>query len=210
MTKTKPEIAKAIIERRNRMTHIIMPGDINAAIGPDGVAEALKERWLVVDQESGCLSATNDLHKVEEMRKLAEMPPDSYRPESVQASGGHDLALQHTKRKIAINEVAPPATGQPSPGLTSIAQPNNVPPQPHQPPPPSPAVAPSAGGAQGPFTVGTPVTAARQGISANGVIEKLLPDGRYSVGYPATVTQKPPGDNIFSKEEISPVQQKAA
>src|SRR5689334_202852 len=107
--KTKPEIAKAILERRNRMTHVIMPGDINAAIGADGVSEALKNRWLVPDTDSGYLCATNDLKLVEEMRKLAEIPPDQYKPEAIPVRESHDLAVRHSKR---LTEVTAPGTGQ--------------------------------------------------------------------------------------------------
>lgn len=202
----KAKWAKAILERRNRMTHVIIPGEINAVIGSDGVAEALKERWLVPDTDSGFLCATNDLAKVEEMRKLAEMPPDQYKPEPICVSGSHDVSLQHTRRERRIHEVAAPATGAPAPGLSSIAQPNPPPPPPNSAPPPAaPPPAPIAGAPQG-YSVGTPVTVARQGVTAQGMIEKLMPDGRYSIGYPATVTNRPPGDNIFSREEMTVAQ----
>ena len=66
-------------------------------------------------------------------------------------------------------------------------------------PPPKATAAPGATD----MPVGSQVTVARQGVRANGVIEKLMPDGRYQVGFPATVTSRPQGDNIYSKEEIS-------
>lgn len=213
MTKTKPEIAKAILERRNRMTHVIMPGDINAAIGPDGVAEALKERWLVPDTDSGFLCATNDLVKVEEMRKIAQVKPEDYKPEPILVTEGHDLSLLHTNRRRSLNEIAAPATGKDSPGLGAIAQPQShdqtpspasVMPQP-QPPAapqaPAPVSAPAAGG----FGIGSPVMVARNGIQAHGMIEKLLPNGQYEVGFPAGQPNTPPGNNVYSKDEVSSV-----
>jgi hypothetical protein len=205
MSKTKPEIAKAILERRNRMTHVIMPGEINAEIGPEGVQEALNERWLVPDMESGFLCATNDLGKIEEMRKLASMKPEEYAPEPIPVRESHDASLTHTLRRNVIQEIAAPGTGGQSPGLTAVAQPQSAPMmQPATPaatPQPSAPAAPAAP-AQGGFAVGTPVTVSRGGASASGMIEKLMPDGRYKLGFGAD--QKPiPGDGVFSKEEMS-------
>lgn len=202
MSKTKPEIAKAILERRNRMTHVIMPGEINAEIGPDGVREALNERWLVADMESGFLCATNDLGKIEEMRKLASMKPEEYAPEAIPVRESHDASLLHTRRRT-INEIAAPATGGQSPGLTSVAQPQSPPPmQPAAPATAPQPAAPAAPPAQGGFAVGTPVTVSRGGASASGMIEKLMPDGRYKLGFGPD--QKPiPGDGVFSKDEMS-------
>lgn len=201
---TKPEIAKAILERRNRMTHVILPGEIRGVLGADGVEEALKQRWLVPDMDTGFLCATNDLGKVDEMRKLAAMPAEQYRPEPIVVPESHEAALWHTKRRL--NEVAAPGTGGQSPGLTSISQPNPVAPAAAAPAaaPAAPATAPATGTPAG-YPIGTPVTVSRQGVTANGVIEKLMPDGRYTIGYPTTVTQKPPGDAVFSKEELSAI-----
>lgn len=188
MSKTKPEIAKAILERRNRMTHVILPGEITAEIGPDGVAEALKQRWLVPDVEEGYLCVSRDLGVIAEMRKLAEMKPEQYAPEALPVAESHDLAIGHTKRRL--NEVAAPMTGAPSPGLASTGQPQA--PQAPQPPQGVPG---------SDMPVGTKVTVARQGRSSSGVIEKLLPDGRFQVGFPEG--ERPTGDPIFSKEEVS-------
>ncbi len=190
MSKTKPEIAKAILERRNRMTHVIMPGDINAAIGPEGVAEALRERWLVPDTDTGFLCATNDLAKVEEMRKLAEMKPEEYKLPPIPVLESHDATILHTKRQHRLNEIAAPMTGGSSPGLSSISQPQ--------------LPAAPAGQSGDPLGVGTPVTVARGGRPSSGVIEKLMPDGRYKLAF-ADQGQKPPGDDVFSKDEMTVV-----
>lgn len=195
MNKTKPEIAKAILERRNRMTHVIMPGDINAAIGPDGVSVALAERWLVPDTDTGFLCATNDLSKIEEMRKLAEMKPEEYKLPPIQVLESHDSTILHTKRQHRLNEIAAPMTGGASPGLSTLSQP--------QPPPPQ-AAQPPTGQPNDSLAVGSPVTVARGGRPSSGVIEKLLPDGRYQLAF-ADPAQKPPGDNVFSKDEMTVV-----
>lgn len=200
---TKNEIAKVILERRARMTHVIVPGEINAVLGPDGVAEALQSRWLVPDTDSGYLCVTNDPSKVDEMMKLVDTKPeDALKAAPILVTDSHNLSLLHTNRRHAIHEVAAPGTGAPAPGLSTISQPQ-PPPQQMAAPAPQAAAAPAPAPQGGQMGVGMPVTVARQGITANGVIEKLMPDGRYSVGYPADVKQRPPGDNVFSKDEMT-------
>jgi hypothetical protein len=193
MSKTKPEIAKAILERRNRMTPVILPGEITAEIGPDGVSEALRERWLVPDVDSGFLCATNDLAVLDEMRKLAQMKPEEYKVDPVPVPESHDSVLLHSKRPHPINEIAAPMTGTPSPGLGTLGQPQST-------QPPNPAAGQGTGG----IPVGTSVTVARQGVKATGMIEKLLPDGRYKIGFSGQEA-KPPGDDIFGKDEMTVV-----
>lgn len=185
MSKTPTEIAKAVLERRSRMTHIILPGEISAEIGPDGVAEALRNRWLVPDTDSGFLCATNDPGAVTEMHRVSGLNPEAYRPEAVSVAESHDLSLLHTRRSHALHEIAAPMTGAPSPGLASTAQPQ-----------------PAPSGRPDPYAVGTAVTVARGGKPISGVIEKLLPDGRFQVGF---ANQPPQGGNVFSKEEVNAV-----
>ena len=193
MSKTHPEIAKALLERRNRMTHVILPGEITAEIGPDGVAEALKQRWLVPDvEESGYLCVSKDLGVIAEMRRLAEMKPEEYKPEAMPVAESHDISLLHTKRNHRLQEVAAPMTGAPSPGLSSMAQPQA---------PVSPTAPRGTPGADMP--VSTKVMVSRQGKSFNGVIEKLLPDGRFQFGFPDN--ERPQGEHVFSKDEVSVV-----
>ena len=199
MSKSTPEIAKAILERRNRMTHVIMPGEISAEIGPDGVAEALQRRWVVPDTDDGYLCANNDLHVVAEMRKVAEMKPEEFQAQAIPCAESHSFLALHAKRQHNLTEIAAPMTGQPSPGLAAAGQPA-------QPTAPVPAAPPKPVGAPGmDMPIGTAVTVARQGIKANGVIEKLMPDGKFQIGFPPETAQRPQGDNIYSKEELSVV-----
>lgn len=189
---TKPEIAKAILERRNRMSQVIMPGDMNSSLGPDGLREALALRWLVPDLDEGFLCVTSDPHLIEDMRKLADMKPEQWKPEAIPVAESHDAALLHSRRTRSLNEIAAPMTGGSSPGLSTVAQPQA--PQAPQPPQGQPG--------QPPFGIGSNVMVARQGVKSQGVIEKLNPDGRFQVGFPQGQA-KPTGDNIYSKEELS-------
>lgn len=70
--KSIKSIAAVIIERRNRMSHIIMPGDMQAMIGSDGVQEALRRGWIEPDYDTGALKVSSSLAIVEEIARIAE------------------------------------------------------------------------------------------------------------------------------------------
>ena len=174
------------------MSHIILPGEIKSAIGAEGMSEALQRRWLVPDTDTGYLNVTRDMQVVAEMQKIAEMKPETCTLNPVPISESHDMALGHTRRR-SIVEIAAPGTGAPAPGLTSVSQPT-PPTQPTQPGQPATAA--------GDHQIGTAVTTARDGRTYSGVIEKLLPNGRFQVGFPAG-QPKPNGDSSFGKDEMT-------
>ena len=66
-------IAKKILGlRENRMTGYLMSGEVREELGFEGYAEALRRRWIEADMEqSGMVTVTNHLGKVDEIRKLA-------------------------------------------------------------------------------------------------------------------------------------------
>jgi hypothetical protein len=192
---TTSELAKALLERRSRMTHLIPPGDLVREIGPDSVAEGLRRRWLMPDMDEGFLQVNRDLRVVEEMQKEANAQPQRgpAGPAAIPVSEGHAFSLLHTHRDRSIHEVAAPMTGGASPGLSAVAQPQ---------PPPPPSSQPPTSGSGPPMAVGSQVTVARQGVKSNGVIEKLHPDGRFEVGFPGG-QPRPSGGNIYSRDEVS-------
>lgn len=67
------EIAKTIITlRENKMSGYIMAGVLREQLGFDGYKEALRQRWIEADMEqSGMVTITNNLGKIDEIRKLA-------------------------------------------------------------------------------------------------------------------------------------------
>lgn len=67
------EIAQRILTlRETRMTGYIMAGVLREELGFDGYGEALRRRWIEADMEqSGMVTITNNLGKVEEIRQLA-------------------------------------------------------------------------------------------------------------------------------------------
>jgi hypothetical protein len=98
------------------------------------------------------------------------------------------MVMLHSRRAHPIYEVVAPMTGGDSPALAAIAQPQKYAAQPTQ--------------AQMPLSIGTPVVVAREGHTAQGVVEKINPDGRFQVGFPEG-QKAPSGDNMYSKDELS-------
>ena len=102
------EIAQTILDRRNRMNPVIMSGEMIAALGAEGMQEALQRRWLLPDTDTGYLQVSNDLASVEELRTAAETPAPK-QVESVVVDQTHNIALSHAHRNI--NELLAPGTG---------------------------------------------------------------------------------------------------
>lgn len=69
---TLPQIAAVIMDRRNKMNPIVMIGEMQQALGPDGFSEALNRRWLIPDITSGHLSISEHQGVIDELRALAE------------------------------------------------------------------------------------------------------------------------------------------
>ena len=115
--KTIQEIASVLIERRSRATPIILPGEMIAAIEPEGMQEALQRRWVVPDMDSGNLMVTTDLSKLREMQEAASTPPVETKVAESACAG---YAVDHANRPhLWLHEIAAPATGKPGPALTA-------------------------------------------------------------------------------------------
>ncbi len=81
--KNTKEIAQFVMERRNRMSTVIMQGELMAEIGSEGLREALERRWVVANHESGYLQVTNDMAKVQEIREFAERVEETCKKDGV-------------------------------------------------------------------------------------------------------------------------------
>jgi hypothetical protein len=69
---TLPDIALAILERRNRLSPIIIQGELQAAIGTEAFQEALDRRWIIPDSNTGHLHVSNLNRMVLEMENEAD------------------------------------------------------------------------------------------------------------------------------------------
>lgn len=190
-----PEIAKALLERRNRLSHVILPGEIRGAIGGDGLAEALAQRWLVPDTDNGCLCVTNDLKVIAEMRIMSDMSPDAFKPQELPVAHSHDMSVAHSKR---LHEIAAPGTGKPAPGLSSVGQPAQAPAAPAQPVPAARGGVPAPNAAAP--NVGDPVVVAENGRQFTGTIQSVGPDGRFTLSFGNERPANP--SKAYAKEEM--------
>ena len=70
MTMTISEIARALLVERRKLTLGLDQGKLIKAIGPDGLAEALRRRWLVGDENG--LRVSQDMAVLEVITSQAE------------------------------------------------------------------------------------------------------------------------------------------
>lgn len=67
------EVAKALVElRESSLSPLFYTGDLREKLGEEGLAEALRLRWMLPDEHSGLLQITNSPGVLGEMRQLAE------------------------------------------------------------------------------------------------------------------------------------------
>lgn len=67
------QVAKALVElRESSMSPLFYTGDLREKLGEEGLAEALRLRWMLPDEHSGLLQITNSPGVLGEMRQLAE------------------------------------------------------------------------------------------------------------------------------------------
>lgn len=176
------QIASVLMARRNSMAPVLMQGDLQQSLGSDGMAEALRLRWVQPNMDTGHLQITNNQNDVNAMRKLAT--------ESVVAppapDAAHGIAMSHAGRRRTgqvISEVGSPGTGNSSPGFS----PNPPPPPPAKPTPPPPAPAEKSGG----MGVGDNVMVAEDGKTYQGRVQSMKPDGKFVLSFGAAKPQRP-------------------
>lgn len=66
------EIAKIIVNRRNSLAPVVQQGEMRAALGPDGYADAMRRGWLRPNMDTGELTITDAFSQLADMRKMAE------------------------------------------------------------------------------------------------------------------------------------------
>jgi hypothetical protein len=183
------EIAQTILDRRNRMNPVVMNGEMIAALGSDGMSEALQRRWLVPNVETGHLQVSTDMQVVEELRTIADAPaPEA---ESVQEGATHNMALDHAHRERGmLTELMAPMTGHD----------NSAPFRPKAPASPAApsSTAPQAGGVGGPG-VGDEVIVAEAGRTYTGTVGAVGTDGKFKVSFG---NEKPPVNRDYGTNEL--------
>ena len=170
------EIAQTLLQRRNSMSPVVMPGEMLATIGSDAMQEALQRRWLVPSTETGFLQVSADMNKVTEMRDIAEKCPTCGMKEckcehKEAQTESHNLSVGHASRHPNfLHELLSPATGH----------------DPEAVPPPQAAATPTAppppGAALKKPTIGDSVVVGEDGKVYTGTVGSVQ-GGRYKVSF---------------------------
>lgn len=208
--KTPKQIAETLLQLRQRMSHVVLAGELQAKIGPEGVQEALRRTWLCADMDFGNLAITGNLSVLSEMEDLAnsecadckktececdgaEKPKKDLKPwEKKPTDESRRICLAHGQR--TLNEWSAPGSGQPDPAVRSAT------PAPAPPAPPAPAApAPAAPVGEEP-AVGEDVMVAENGQQYSATIRSREPDGTYTLTFGGT---RPTTERRYRKEELT-------
>jgi hypothetical protein len=187
-----PELAQALLNRRNRMNPVVMPGELHAEVGAEGMQEALQRRWLVPSFDSGHLMVSTDMAVVEEMRAEADKKDDKKKEDEKdhKCSCGHAdessrISLAHAHRNI--NELLAPGTGHD----------NSAPFRPKTPNTPTSTMPNKASP-----DVGDDVIVAEAGKTYTGKVGAKNQDGKYTVSFG---NEKPPVNRSYGPNELKVV-----
>ncbi len=214
------EIAKVIVTRQNRMSQAIMPGELQSDIGAEAMQEALNNRWIVPDVETGFLHVTTDFGTLAEIRKLAEEQeiieaearakgaPAPIQESVVETTGYpwqthafHESLGTHMQRRHSISEIAAPGTGNAAPPPSTSSRPvTPMAPASHA-PPPSPSN-PSSGA-----DIGDDVMVTENGKTFTGKIHSRDSGGNYQLTFG---DQKPMANRPYKSNEVRLVQKAVA
>jgi hypothetical protein len=176
---TTQEIAQALWTRRQQ-NPIVMQGELQAQLGGEGFAEAVANRWVVPDFDTGGLTVTLNAAQAQDLQQAA------VKTEAVDTA--HDAAQAHANRQLM--ELNIPGIGAGSGGST---MPN--------PPRPSTPTAPKMSQTKSP-QIGDDVMVAEQGKSFTGKVQSVRPDGRYILSFGNT---KPAKARDYTANELRPV-----
>jgi hypothetical protein len=171
------EIANALWTRRQQ-NPIVMQGELQAQLGGEGFAEAVANRWVVPDYDTGGLTVTLNAAQAQSLEAAAKATHES-------VSESHDLALRHSGRTLM--EINAPGLG---PNSGGAAMP--------RPPAPATPTTPITQQTKRP-QIGDDVMVAEQGKSFTGKVQTMKPDGRYVLSFGNT---KPPMDRDYGPDEL--------
>lgn len=186
-------IARQLLDRRNAMNPVVMPGEIIAQIGSAGMQEALQRRWLVPVAETGFLQVSQDMTRVLEMREEAakEEPVAPTPTVAVPAwkceSACHGYAVGHSAHPL--NELLAPGTGHDSAPMRPASTPANP-------------ITPTASADHSKPTIGDTVTVAENGKSFTGTVSRAE-NGKYQVSFGQ---EKPAQQREYGDAEVKLIQ----
>lgn len=165
------EIAQALWTRRQQ-NPIVMQGELQAQLGGEGFAEAVANRWVVPDYDTGGLTVTLNAAQAQSLQQAATPTNESVDP-------AHAVAQHHASRPLY--ELNYPGTGHDG-GSSGARSP--------RPAAPVSPTTPSSPQRSTPPQIGDDVLVAEEGQSYTGKVQQLKPDGRYTLSFGSTKPAK--------------------
>lgn len=89
------QVAETILGRRNGLTLAVNDHELKERLGHSGLTEALRRHWLEADEETGHLTMTRQMAKLDEMRQVAQLPEAAAEPAKSTACSGRDFLDLH-------------------------------------------------------------------------------------------------------------------
>jgi hypothetical protein len=194
------QLASKILQHRGSSS-LIIPGNLVAEIGNEGLKEALDRRWVEPDQETGYLRMSLQQSVIEQMREIAEGKCDTCKCDPCECCekcckhpcccqeeglGARQFMDTHTHRHQYETFVAPPAYGSGQPAQAPAAR-----------------VEPTTNTNRSPEPmVGEDVIIADEGKSYQAKIASKNQDGTFKLSFGP---QRPAKERMFRKEEIQRV-----
>lgn len=189
------KLAHKLLQFRSS-TSLMMPGQLQAEIGSEGLQDALQRAWLVPDMETGFLSLTDQATQLHEMRELAETPDVEEKTAKAPQNESRAAAMNHSSRLVEYLPLGLSGSDT-SGGAPGSGQPER-PPTSTMPPTPTAPTNPSQD-----YAVGQDVIVASEGKAYQAKVQSKNGDGTYRLSFgPNKPTQ---ADRAYRKQEIQTV-----
>ena len=186
--------ARKLHERRFRANTMVTTGELVNLIGSEGIQEALQNRWIVPDMDTGFLSLNTNGGKMQELENACVCP--SCQGLSCECKPVFESISESMPSHMRESFAGPGLT---SPSKTSSASPMSGPsPSFPRPQPASPTTPVENSTPQ----IGDSVVIADQGKDYTGRVASVGQDGRYKLSFGAT---KPGMDRDYNPNELRKV-----
>ena len=185
-------VARKLHERRYRANPLVTTGEMINLIGGDGLKEALLNRWIVPDMETGFLSLNSNGGKMQELESAC-----------VCACGKTECACTPIAESAQVYTM-PMRENFAGPGLSSPSQASSTPtgPAPAAPMMPrsqTPTGPASVGPAPKAPRVGDPAVVEQDGKTYQGEVSNVETDGRVRMRWTG---DRPSGDRAYGPNEF--------
>jgi len=185
-------VARKLHERRFRSSPVVTTGELINLIGSEGLQEALLNRWVVPDMETGFLTLNANGGKMQELESACRCAcgkMDCACAPVVESAQVYTMPMRENFAGPGLSSPsAPAAAGSPTGGASTMM------PRPQTPTGPAPA-----GPAPKQPRVGDPAVVEQDGRTYQGEISNVEADGRVRLRWSGA---KPSGDRAYGPNEF--------